>query len=79
MNSNVFLDYLQFGPEFTVYTDNNPLTYILTSVKVNALGASWIKELAEFNFVIKYKLGRENLDADGLSRHTLSIADLKEL
>jgi hypothetical protein len=26
-----FRDYLYYAPEFTVYTDNNPLTYVLTS------------------------------------------------
>ena len=31
-----FRDYLYYAPEFTVYTDNNPLTYILTSAKLNA-------------------------------------------
>ena len=32
-----FPDYLRYGTEpFTVYTDNNPLTYVLTSAKLNA-------------------------------------------
>ena len=26
-----FADYLQYGPPFQVFTDNNPLTYVLTS------------------------------------------------
>lgn len=30
-------DYL-YGAEFTVKTDNNPLTYILTSAKLDATG-----------------------------------------
>ena len=29
-------DYLYYAPEFVVYTDNNPLTYVLTSAKLNA-------------------------------------------
>ena len=29
-------DYLYYTPEFVVYTDNNPLTYVLTSDKLNA-------------------------------------------
>ena len=63
-----FRDYLYYAPEFVVYTDNNPLTYVLTSAKVNATGLRWVGELAEFNFGIRYQLGKLNVDADSLSR-----------
>ena len=43
-----FRDYL-YGHEFTVYTDNNPLTYILTTAKLDATGHRWLAELAQFN------------------------------
>ena len=43
-----FRDYLYHAPSFTVYTDNNPLTYVLTSAKLNATGLRWIGELADF-------------------------------
>ena len=33
-----FADYLRCGPPFVVYTDNNPLTYVLTSAKLNVVG-----------------------------------------
>ena len=33
-----FRDYLYYAPSFTVYTDNNPLTYVLSSAKLNAPG-----------------------------------------
>ena len=49
-------------------TDNNPLTYILTSAKLDATGQRWVAELAQFNFSIVYRSGRENIDADILSR-----------
>lgn len=62
-----FKDYL-YGACFTVYTDNNPLTYVLTSAKVDATGHRWLAALAAFNFSIKYKPGVENTDADALSR-----------
>ena len=48
-----FRDYLYHAPSFTVYTDNNPLTYVLTSAKLNTTGFHWIGELADFNFDIK--------------------------
>ncbi len=68
-----FRDYLYYAPHFTVYTDNNPLTYVLTSAKLNATGQRWVAELADFNFTIKYKPGKTNLDADGLSRMPLAV------
>ena len=63
-----FRDYLYYAPRFTVYTDNNPLTYILTTAKLNATGMRWVRELADFHFEIKYKPGKVNIDADSLSR-----------
>ena len=49
-----FRNYLYYPPEFVVYTDNNPLTYVLTSAKLNATGLRWVGELANFNFEIRY-------------------------
>ena len=63
-----FRDYLYYAPLFTIYTDNNPLTYVLSSAKLNASGLRWISELADFNFTIKYRPGKINSDADTLSR-----------
>ena len=64
-----FRDYLYYSPSFVVYTDNNPLTYVLSSAKLNATGLRWIGELADFNFTIRYRPGKTNVDADTLSRH----------
>ena len=63
-----FRDYLYYSPKFTVFTDNNPLTYILTSAKVNATGLRWVNELADFHFDVRYCPGKANADADTLSR-----------
>ena len=64
-----FCDYLYYAPTFTVYTDNNPLTY----AKLNATGLQWVEELADFNFNIKYRLGKVHKDADTLSRMPLDF------
>ena len=63
-----FRDHLYYAPSFTVYTDNNPLTYILSSAKLNATGQRWVAELADFNFTIRYLPGKKNGAADALSR-----------
>ena len=57
-----------YAPSCKVYTDNNPLTYVLFSAKLNATGLHWIGELADFNFTIHYRPGKSNIDADALSR-----------
>uniref|UniRef100_A0A8B9JBA5 Gypsy retrotransposon integrase-like protein 1 n=1 Tax=Astyanax mexicanus TaxID=7994 RepID=A0A8B9JBA5_ASTMX len=61
-------DYL-YGAQFTVRTDNNPLTYVLTSAKLNATGHRWLAALSTYDFGIQYRPGRENVDADLLSRN----------
>ena len=74
-----FADYLRWGQSFTVYTDNNPLTYVLTSAKLNSIGMRWVNDLADYNFTIKYRRGKENIDADSLSRNPMNIEDLKKV
>uniref|UniRef100_A0A3B3HHQ1 Gypsy retrotransposon integrase-like protein 1 n=1 Tax=Oryzias latipes TaxID=8090 RepID=A0A3B3HHQ1_ORYLA len=68
-----FRDYLYYAPTFTVYTDNNPLTYVLTSARLNAVGHRWVGELADFHFDIKYRSGKRNADADMLSRYPVEL------
>ena len=61
-----FHEYL-YGGHFEVYTDNNPLTYILTTAKLDATGQRWVASLANYNFKIFYKSGKLNVEADALS------------
>ena len=65
--SEKFHDYL-YGGTFEVITDNNPLTYVLTTAKLDATGQRWVASLSDYNFVVKYRSGNKNADADGLSR-----------
>lgn len=62
-----FNDYL-YGGKFTVRTDNNPLTYVLTTAKLDATGHRWLAALSGYNFSLVYRAGRKNQDADALSR-----------
>ena len=63
-----FHEYLYGSNLFEVYTDNNPLTYVLSSAKLDACGQRWVAKLANYNFTIKYKSGLSNVEADALSR-----------
>lgn len=77
VTQNVFR-YL-YGAKFTVMTDNNPLTYVLTSAKLDAVGHCWLAVLSSFDFDIEYSAGKDNQDADGLLRrpylHACDISD----
>ena len=72
-----FSDYL-YGTSFTVVTDSNPLTYLLTTAKLDATSYRWLSALSTFRFQLKYRAGKRNLDADGLSRrpHAELVNDL---
>ena len=61
-----FHEYL-YGGQFDVYTDNNQLTYILTSAKLDATAQRWVASLANYDFRIFYKTGKTNVEADALS------------
>ena len=63
-----FSDYLALK-HFSVLTDNNPLTYVLTSAKLDATGQRWASALGEYDFDITYRAGINNADADGMSRY----------
>ena len=69
-----FSDYLTMN-HFSVLTDSNPLTYIMTSAKLDATGQRWVSALGEYTFDISYRAGLKNADADGMSRYPYSYSD----
>ena len=62
-----FWEYLQYR-SLTVLTDNNLLTYVLTTPNLDALGHRWVDALASYNMTIRYLKGSDNKVADALSR-----------
>ena len=62
-----FKEYLLYQP-FLVNTDNNPLTYIMTTPNLVATGHRWVSALAKYDFQLEYQKGRDNAVADTLSR-----------
>ena len=62
-----FKGYLLYQP-FLVKTDNNPLTYIMTTPNLDATGHQWVSALAKYDFQLEYQKGQDNAVADGLSR-----------
>lgn len=53
-----FHDYL-YGARFTVRTDKNPLTYVLTTAKLNATGHRWLAALSTYDFGIQYRMSMQ--------------------
>lgn len=62
-----FKDYL-FNQSFKVYTDSNPLAYILKNAKLDATSARWCAALSNYNFTVHFRSGKSNKAADALSR-----------
>ena len=57
-----------YGSTFDVYIDNNPLTYMLTTAKLDAASHCWVASLANYNFWLHYWAGKTNIDADAWLR-----------
>ena len=57
-----------YGSTFDVHTNNNPLTYVLTTAKLDAASHCWVAGLANYNFRLHYRAGKANIDTDTLLR-----------
>ena len=57
-----------YGSTFNVYTDNNPLTYVLTTAKLAAASHCWVASLANYNFWLHYQARKAIINADALLR-----------
>ena len=62
-----FREYLAYAP-FTVDTDNNPLTYMLTMPNYNVTGHRWVGALTSCEFTLEYHKRSDNAATDVLSR-----------
>jgi len=54
--------------KFEIWTDHKNLQYFMTNQKLNHRQARWALYLSQFNFGLKYVLGKSMGKADGLSR-----------
>ena len=68
-----FRDYVYYSKHFTAFTDNNSLTYVLSTVKLHATWLRWVGELSEVNFDVKYRPGKISTDVYTLSRMPFDI------
>ena len=57
-----FKEYLLYQP-FLVKTNNNPLTYIMSTPNLDATGHCWVSTLAKYDFWLEYQKGQDNATA----------------
>ena len=57
-----------YGRPFTVFCDNTAVTWLFAQKQPVGRICRWICSLMEYDFTIKYKQGRLNGNADGISR-----------
>ena len=54
--------------EVQVYSDHNPLTYLINTATKSAKLSCWALTLQEYNLDFNYKKGQDNIAADLMSR-----------
>ena len=59
-----------YGQPFSLLTDHNPLVWLNRVAGDNARLLRWSLALQPFDFTIHYRPGKQNGNADGLSRQT---------
>lgn len=62
-----FRPYL-FGRKFKIVTDHKPLQWIMNLKEPNSRLTRWRLKLSEYDFSVVYKKGKNNTNADALSR-----------
>ncbi|GJZ06461.1 putative reverse transcriptase domain-containing protein, partial [Tanacetum coccineum] len=68
-----------YGTKCTVYTDHKSLQYILDQKELNMRQRRWIKLLSDYDCVIRYHPGKENVVADALSRKDKKLIRVRAL
>lgn len=61
--------------EFTLYSDNHKLQYIMQQLKLNQKHAKCIEYLQSFSCVLKHITGQSNKVADALSRKSIFVQE----
>ncbi|CAI5473541.1 unnamed protein product [Closterium sp. Yama58-4] len=57
------------GREFTLVTDHQPLTWLMTTPGLTGRNARWAVKLQEYDFKIRHRPGKTLQHVDGLSRN----------
>ena len=74
-----FMEYRDMRKVFSIGYSSLPYCYLMENCKLNATSQRWVSELSNYNFVVKYRPGIINHDADCLSRLPLDFQRYKDL
>lgn len=72
-----FRPYL-FGHKFKIITDHKPLTWLFSLKEPNSKLVRWRLRLEEFDYEIFYKKGKQNTNADALSRAEINTSEISD-
>jgi transposase InsO family protein len=64
---------------FEIYTDHKSLEYFMTTKQLTARQARWAEALSEYYFIITYRPGKDNIQADALTRRNDEVASQDQL
>ena len=64
------------GKKFTVRTDHSALQWLRTFKEPVAQVARWIEQMAEYNFDIVHRPGKQHANADALSRYPVTVSSV---
>ena len=65
-----------YGAQFEVHSDHRSLQYLFTESDLNNCQRQWMEYIKDYDFPIKYHLGKTNVVADALSRKTALVSFL---
>jgi hypothetical protein len=63
-----------YGAQFDLFSDHKSLKYLFDQKDLNMRQRRWMEYLKDFDFDLKYHLGKANVVADALSRKALAQA-----
>ena len=64
-----------YGEHFEVFSDHKSLKYIFTKRDLNMRERRWMEFLEDYDFTLHYYPGKENMEADALSRNSQGVLD----